>query len=128
VMLTKSSRALLLGMNEDEIYARFGSLVRAYRTELGMSQSKLATSVSLSRASIANIEAGKQKILLHHLYKFSEALNISPLKLLQHDLNEIEKSSNIDVKLPDELTDKERLDAMRAVKVAVTKGVRTNKS
>jgi len=44
-----------------------------------MSQDILAKAVGLSRASIANIETGRQKVLLHHVYLLASALGCSSI-------------------------------------------------
>src|SRR5665213_473071 len=46
-----------------------------------MSQEMLAEKSGLKRAVIANIERGRQQILLHTLYKIAKALNVSPVDL-----------------------------------------------
>jgi transcriptional regulator with XRE-family HTH domain len=40
----------------------------------GIAQEELATFSGLTRSSIANIENGKQRVLLHQLVQFAEAL------------------------------------------------------
>ena len=42
-----------------------------------MSQANLAARVGLSRASIANIEAGRQSVLLHHACSIASALHLA---------------------------------------------------
>lgn len=44
------------------------------RKALGLTQAQLASKVGMSRASIANIEGGRQNILLHHVYALAGAL------------------------------------------------------
>jgi transcriptional regulator with XRE-family HTH domain len=64
-------------VRDEEIYERLGQQIAARRRGLKMTQQKLATAVGMSRASIANIECGRQNVLLHHLYRFAEALKMS---------------------------------------------------
>lgn len=64
-------------MRDEEIYELLGRQIAARRRQLKMTQSALATKVGMSRASIANIEGGRQSVLLHHLYRFAEALTMS---------------------------------------------------
>ena len=53
-------------MGIDPRYDAFGRAVALRRDQLGMTQAQLSARVGLSRASIANIEAGRQNVLLHH--------------------------------------------------------------
>jgi len=50
--------------------------VRELREKKGIPQEELATLLGLSRSSIANIESGKQRVLLHQLLLFTEALHV----------------------------------------------------
>lgn len=61
-------------MTENGIYEAFGKALATRRKELGLTQAKLAMRVGMSRASIANIERGRQNVLLHHVYHLAEAL------------------------------------------------------
>ena len=48
-----------------------------------MTQEQLAKRVGISRASLANIEAGRQQVLVHHLFALASALDLeSPVQLL----------------------------------------------
>lgn len=69
-------------MDESEIYSRVGKLVRQHRKRLEMNQETLGELIGLSRASIANIETGRQRIPLHHLYRLAGALKVDPQTLL----------------------------------------------
>lgn len=64
-------------MTDDAIYEAFGSALATRRKEMGLTQAALATRVGMSRASIANIERGRQNVLLHHVYRLAEALEIA---------------------------------------------------
>jgi transcriptional regulator with XRE-family HTH domain len=63
-------------MNEDLLYEIVGEKVRAARehTRPKLSQTKLAETVGLSRASVVNIEAGRQRAPLHVLWQIAEVL------------------------------------------------------
>lgn len=69
-------------MKNDETYEQFGKLIKKQREYMSLTQEELAKKVSLSRASIANIESGRQKVLLHQLYVFAKYLNKKPSELL----------------------------------------------
>lgn len=47
-----------------------------------MTQQELATAIGLTRTSIANLEAGRQRIPLHILYAIAEALGVAPTVLM----------------------------------------------
>jgi transcriptional regulator with XRE-family HTH domain len=53
------------------------------RKSLGLTQDQLAKQVGISRASLANIERGKQQVLVHHLFALADGLQLeSPVQLL----------------------------------------------
>jgi transcriptional regulator with XRE-family HTH domain len=49
----------------EQIYKAFGAQVRKRREVLGLTQLQLSTRIGLTRESVANIEAGRQSVLLH---------------------------------------------------------------
>src|SRR5690348_7091597 len=55
----------------------FGKAVALRRDELDLTQAELARQVGISRASIANIEKGRQNVLLHHVYDLADALKMT---------------------------------------------------
>jgi transcriptional regulator with XRE-family HTH domain len=67
----------------EPIYRLIGAKIEQIRNTLGWSQQELADKVKLTRSSIANIELGKQRILLHDIQRFSDAFGISPKVLLR---------------------------------------------
>ena len=60
----------------EAIYRVFGRRLRELRDQQGIAQEELATLSGLTRSSIANIENGKQRVLLHQLLQFAEALHV----------------------------------------------------
>ena len=58
------------------IYRAFGRRLRELRKKKDLPQEELATLSGLTRASIANIESGRQRVHLHQLLKFADALGI----------------------------------------------------
>jgi transcriptional regulator with XRE-family HTH domain len=60
----------------DDIYKLLGESVAARRKALSLTQADLARLVGLSRGSIANIEVGRQKMLIHQLYAVAAALQL----------------------------------------------------
>jgi transcriptional regulator with XRE-family HTH domain len=65
-----------------EVYKLIGQRIRAAREKRGLSQEKLAARVDLTRTSITNIEKGRQKLLVHTLFLFSEALAVPIVDLI----------------------------------------------
>lgn len=90
--LTDSVRSILLAqMNDMDVYKLIGSRAASRRKDLNLSQAEVAKQIGLSRASLANLETGRQKILLHHAYKLAAALEMrSILDLIPNNLVEIE--------------------------------------
>jgi transcriptional regulator with XRE-family HTH domain len=60
-----------------------GAKIEQLRTTLGWRQEDLAKKVHLSRGSIANIETGRQRMLLHDVETFATAFNVEPKVLLR---------------------------------------------
>ena len=65
------------------VYRQFGAKIEGMRTTLGITQEDLAKRVGLTRASIANIESGKQRVLLADVEKFATAFGSSPKFLMR---------------------------------------------
>jgi transcriptional regulator with XRE-family HTH domain len=53
------------------------------RDVLGITQQELAERTGMSRGSIANIETGRQRILLHDVETLARALGSSPKALMR---------------------------------------------
>jgi transcriptional regulator with XRE-family HTH domain len=69
-------------MNPDPIYRHIGTIVRDRRKLLRITQDKLARRLAISRASLANIETGRQRLLVHQLYRLAGELGLRPSDLL----------------------------------------------
>lgn len=59
-------------------YSLVGRRIRDARQARGLSQTELAAAASLGRTSIANIEAGRQRVPLHKLQEIATALGKHP--------------------------------------------------
>jgi transcriptional regulator with XRE-family HTH domain len=64
------------------LYSEIGAAIREARDEAGITQKELADRAGMSRASIANIEAGRQQFPLHVLYRIARALDVDATRLL----------------------------------------------
>jgi transcriptional regulator with XRE-family HTH domain len=66
----------------EDFYAHMGEKVRSARLAAGISQDVLAQRVGLTRSSIANLEAGRQRIALHLFIAICQALDKEVWELL----------------------------------------------
>ena len=108
-LTTDSISDSLADMADLEIYRIVGAAVAARRKKLRLKQAEVAEQIGLTRASLANIESGRQKIMLHQIYKLATALKfdsiidlvppsfsfeeaIGPLKLVGSEVNDQQKA------------------------------------
>ena len=91
-------------MNPESVYRHIGALIRNRRKKFKprWTQEKLANRIGISRASLANIETGRQSVLVHQLYAFAEALDLSPSDFLL-PANDSGARAEWDEMLPDDL-------------------------
>jgi transcriptional regulator with XRE-family HTH domain len=82
----------------DDLYAEMGRRLRQARVTQGLSQERLAQQLGISRASVVNIEAGRQRAPLHLLWQFSEALgtDLSLLVPRREELSPTAKETTLD--------------------------------
>lgn len=64
-------------MVDDGFYVRLAERVRSRREELTLTQADLALRAGVSRSSVANIETGRQAVLLHQFLGLASALEMS---------------------------------------------------
>lgn len=58
-------------------YSKIGENIKAAREKKGMKQHVLAEMLGLSRASVVNIEKGRQHVTMHTLWRIASLLNTS---------------------------------------------------
>jgi transcriptional regulator with XRE-family HTH domain len=101
-------------MSDEVIYKAFGRAIATRRKELGLTQADLAGRVGMSRASIANIERGRQNVLLHHVYSLASALEFAkvadllptqPKPATEEDLDMILSGDTINARGKSQITD-----------------------
>jgi transcriptional regulator with XRE-family HTH domain len=63
-------------------YQELGRRIKDARKTRRFTQELLATKVSLTRPTVANIEKGRQQLLVHTLVDIAGALNVTPASLL----------------------------------------------
>lgn len=67
----------------EPVYRLLGARIEYLRTMLGWNQQDLATKVGLTRGSVANIELGRQRLLLHNIETIAAAFQQTPKQLLK---------------------------------------------
>ena len=90
-------------MNPNPIYVHIGSIIRSRRKALRLTQEMLASRLSISRGGLANIETGRQNILVHQLYDFASQLNLEPSDFLPVMPREGSRLDQADLPLPTDL-------------------------
>lgn len=76
----------------DGIYKIIGERIRARRSQIGLTQVELGQKVRLTRSSIANIESGRQRAMIHTIMQIANAIDIDVSELFPTP--EIEASDN----------------------------------
>jgi transcriptional regulator with XRE-family HTH domain len=62
--------------------AEFGARVRARRTELGLSQERLAAVSGLHWTFVGQVERGRRNLTLHNILKLAAGLDVDPGQLI----------------------------------------------
>ncbi len=72
-----------LKMALKDLYQIIGSRVKELRDlKGGLTQADLSAKTNINRATISNIESGKQQVSLHYLYLIAKALDVEAKELL----------------------------------------------
>ena len=109
-------------MNETEIYRAVGEAIAVRRNELKFTQDYVAKKVGLSRASLANIETGRQKIILHYLYRIAAVLELPRVQELLPALTQAIDLRDAELSIGgDEINDKQRAQVEAFVAGALPK-------
>jgi transcriptional regulator with XRE-family HTH domain len=67
----------------ESVHQRLGERVRDRRRRLGFTQEDLAFAIGHERSSVANMETGRHRFLLHVIEDLAVALSTSPRQLLK---------------------------------------------
>jgi len=105
-------------MAGDPVYRAFGNAVSTRRKALALTQAQLASKVKMSRASIANIESGRQNILLHHVYALAAALDFAKVADLLPPLPQKSIGEELKMTLSNQALSKQSLSEHAGAQVA----------
>ena len=107
-------------MRPTDIYREVGRNIRRYRAGAHRTQAQLASEIGISRASLANMEAGRQQVLLHHLYAIADVLDLdSPGALMPAPSPQ--DADSVDLPLPAEgLSQRQRQEVLRLMSGVMT--------
>lgn len=102
-------------MDTPLLYKRLGSTIKERRKQLGLTQEQLCRQLEISRASLANIETGRQRLLVHQLYRVARNLGMMVTDLLPplEEAEELEVLGRISIS--GKLSVKERQQVARFV-------------
>jgi len=116
-----------LVMNPDPMYKQIGAVIKARRKTLGLKQENLAGRLGISRGSLANIETGRQSILVHQLYKYAAKLDLSPFDLLPQPTTDYVGAGRTELPLPTNLKPQEKDQITRLFAQVDTSKIRDKK-
>jgi transcriptional regulator with XRE-family HTH domain len=63
-------------------YVCIGKRIQEVRVTTGLTQREVGAQVGWTRASVANLEAGRRRVMLHDLPRFAKALSITVVTFL----------------------------------------------
>lgn len=69
-------------LEEERFHSQLGTIIRARREQVGLTQDQVALALSLSRTSIVNIEKGRQRIIAFQLVRLANILRCEVVDLL----------------------------------------------
>ena len=105
--------AYLAFMETPLLYKRLGTAIKERRKQLGLTQEQLSDQLEISRASLANVETGRQRLLVHQLYRLARGLGVKVVALLPES-NEVEDLEVLDgVSVSENLNLKQKQQVLR---------------
>ena len=79
----RHERMRTMAKSIEPCYRLLGAKVEQMRSLLGWTQGELAGKIGLTRTSIANLEAGRQRVLMHDIEKIAAAFQSTPKAILR---------------------------------------------
>ncbi len=89
----------------EPVYSDIGRRIQGRRNKIGMTQEVLGSKLKpkVTRASIANIEGGKQRILAHTLLQLAEILDVEVAELFPKDGRQVAPARRVEAELAKKL-------------------------
>lgn len=100
-------------MEMANLYRELGARIRSRRRALDFTQANLAARLGISRGALANIETGRQQVLLHQLYRFAAALDIDIQALMPAPAAVAQAAPAERLPLPEGLTSEQETQVAR---------------
>jgi transcriptional regulator with XRE-family HTH domain len=69
-------------VDPESLYVAVGERMREARDKSGLTQEQIGIQLGMTRANVANLEAGKTAIMLQHVYNLALYLEIPVSRLL----------------------------------------------
>jgi DNA-binding XRE family transcriptional regulator len=76
--IKKSKKISLSHYRIEPVYKKFGMRLKMFREACGVTQVELSGRMKMTRTSLVNIEAGRQRVLLHTVLVIAKALRFKP--------------------------------------------------
>lgn len=102
-------------MAVEPIYKSIGAIIRGKRRGNELPQEALAGRLGISRATLANIETGRQRVLVHQLYALAEALAVKPQDFLPPPHDGVSAGDGAALKIEGDLNPEQRAQVARLI-------------
>jgi transcriptional regulator with XRE-family HTH domain len=77
----------MINQTEDQFYEEIGVRIRNYRLSANIGQEMFAELLNLTRASVVNMEKGRQRPSIFQLIRIANILKVDYIDLVPFDLN-----------------------------------------
>ena len=77
----------MINQTEDQFYEEIGTRIRNYRLSANMGQEMFAELLNLTRASVVNMEKGRQRPSIFQIIRIANILKVDYIDLVPFDLN-----------------------------------------
>ncbi len=101
------------------LYKAIGGIIRRKRRASDLTQDALAGKLGMSRGALANIETGRQNVLVHQLYRLAAELEMNVHDLLPPPPAAASNANRSDIRMPPGLTGTEQEQIARLLTEAV---------